>query len=114
MFWIVNIAVVFIDDENQTTKRIFNYLAIALNASVGFFIFLYSVVCNQKVKNVSKKIMRTSTLATKMTNSNQTQNLYKRKFGKNVDNSGSNVAIIAMQNGSNSSKSSSKRISLNI
>jgi hypothetical protein len=69
--WIIGVIAglpSFQTDEYQTTRNVLQYISIAFNGSSGFFIFLSSVVCNRKVREASKNIMRrTATFATKST-----------------------------------------------
>ena len=103
--WIFNIiaGIGANSNWNETTVKIFQWLSIGFNCSYGFFTFLYLVVCNRKVQTASKRIMRTSTLATKSTkvrSKSSNQNVFQRNRG-NTTKSGE-IPII---NGNGSSGS---------
>ena len=115
MLWILNIVAAF-TTLDETTYDIIQLLAIVINCSCGFFIFLYSVVCNKNVRSASKKFIRTSTLATKSTSksSKRNNNAYMRnltarkKAPSDQGSAGSEVAIIGKSDDGTQSSTSTR------
>lgn len=61
MTWIVGVVMPFVQSE------IVDYTFIVLNCSSGFFIFLYTVLCNRQIRDASRKFIRKATYATRST-----------------------------------------------
>ena len=106
--WIIGVCVQIPTD--CTTIQILEYLHIVFNCSSGLWIFMYIVLCNAKMKEASKKLIRNSTgMTTKTTGtkSSPSQNLLRRKTTKK--DSGSGITPIFVVNDETPPSTSSRK-----
>ena len=105
--WIIGVCVQ-IPDLSCTAIQVLEYLHIVFNCSSGLWIFMYIVLCNTKMKEASKKLIRSSTgVTTKTTKSSPSQNLLRRKTTKK--DSGSGITPIFIVNDETPPSTSSRK-----
>ena len=105
--WIIGVCVQ-ITDLSCTAIQVLEYLHIVFNCSSGLWIFMYIVLCNAKMKEASKKLIRSSTgVTTKTTKSSPSQNLLRRKTTKK--DSGSGITPIFIVNDETPPSTSSRK-----
>ena len=105
--WIIGVCVQ-ITDLSCTAIQVLEYLHIVFNCSSGLWIFMYIVLCNAKMKEASKKLIRNSTgVTTKTTKSSPSQNLLRRKTTKK--DSGSGITPIFIVNDETPPSTSSRK-----
>ena len=105
--WIIGVCEQ-ITDLSCTAIQVLEYLHIVFNCSSGLWIFMYIVLCNAKMKEASKKLIRNSTgVTTKTTKSSPSQNLLRRKTTKK--DSGSGITPIFIVNDETPPSTSSRK-----
>ena len=105
--WIIGVCGQ-IPDLPCTAIQVLEYLHIVFNCSSGLWIFMYIVLCNTKMKEASKKLIRNSTgVTTKTTKSSPSQNLLRRKTTKK--DSGSGITPIFIVNDETPPSTSSRK-----
>ena len=105
--WIIGICVL-IPNLPCTAFQVLEYLKIVFYGLSGLGIFMYIVLCNTKMKEASKKLIRSSTgVTTKTTKSSPSQNLLRRKTTKK--DSGSGITPIFIVNDETPPSTSSRK-----
>ena len=105
--WIIGVCVQ-IPDLSCTAIQVLKSLQIVFPCLSGLWIFMYIVLCNTKMKEASKKLIRSSTgVTTKTTKSSPSQNLLRRKTTKK--DSGSGITPIFIVNDETPPSTSSRK-----